>query len=95
MQQANVLLDLWLMLENIMFAALGVFIFSLLTLALDRNPYFKAKNCVLIRSFISLKNLNLKTIYVVEQKFYMTRLIALIAYELCSTIIKKFQVSRR
>lgn len=43
MQQANVLLDLWLMLENIMFAALGVFIFSLLTLALDRNPCFKAK----------------------------------------------------
>lgn len=36
MQQVSVLLDLWLMLENIMFAALSVFLFALFTLALDR-----------------------------------------------------------
>lgn len=35
MQQATMLLDLWSMLEHIMYAALGVFAFSAMTLLVD------------------------------------------------------------
>ncbi|EEX94122.1 hypothetical protein VIOR3934_15481 [Vibrio orientalis CIP 102891 = ATCC 33934] len=37
MQQATTLLDLWSMLENILFAALGVFAFSVMTLMLQNR----------------------------------------------------------
>ncbi|WP_279630358.1 hypothetical protein [Vibrio aquaticus] len=37
MQQATMLLDLWSMLEHILYAALGVFAFSAVTLMVDTN----------------------------------------------------------
>ncbi|WP_301337909.1 hypothetical protein [Vibrio sp. RE86] len=37
MQEIDSLLDLWSMLENIMIAALGVFLLSVITLMLERD----------------------------------------------------------